>query len=156
MIIRNATNNDIKYILKIIDENYKKYGDKINLKKYDNDLNNINESYFNKNGKFWVIELNKNIIGCNAVIPIDSNTLEMKRIYIKKNFRRKKFGQKILNKAQNFAFNNNYKKIILWSDSRYKNAHNFFCKNGFIYKKNRIMNDADNKYRALLFEKKLK
>ena len=50
-----------------------------------------------------------------------------------KSERRKGLARKLVLKAERYAKKNNYKKLILWSDTRFKEAHRMYL--DFNYKK---------------------
>ena len=53
-----------------------------------------------------------------------------------KNERRKGIARKLVLKAEKYAKKNNYKKIVLWSDTRFKEAHRMYL--NLNYKKSPI------------------
>jgi N-acetylglutamate synthase-like GNAT family acetyltransferase len=155
-IIRKANNNDLPKIINIINKHYQKYGDFVNLNKYDKDLKDIEKNYFQQKGCFWIAQLNNNIIGTIALQPLDSSIAEIKRVYVREAYHGTIISHKLMQKVLNFAIDNHYQKVILWSDSRYKRAHNFFLKYKFIPLKKQKFYDADKPYTSILFELKLK
>ena len=131
--LRYARNKDAKGLIKLIDTCFREYPNCI--LDVDNEmieLKNIYSYFKKKDGHFWVIEKNKSIIGSMGVAPYKNN-LELHKIYIIKNERRKGLASKLVLKAERYAKKNNYKKIILWSDTRFKEAHRMYL--DFKYKK---------------------
>lgn len=153
--IRAATNDDLNGIIQIIDNHYKKYNDFVNLNFYDKDLNDLDKNYFHKNGFFWVACHESKIIAFIAFIPKDDNICEVKRVYTDPLFHGTEISYALMKNLICFIKTKNYKKIILWSDTRYTKSHLFFIKNGFKKIKTQEFFDADNAYRAILFEKNL-
>ena len=89
-----------------------------------------------------------------GVAPLKRN-LELHKVYITKKERRKGLARKLVLKAEKFAKKNNFEKIILWSDTRFKEAHRMYL--NFNYKKlskTRKLFDI-SKTTEFCFEKKL-
>ena len=155
LILRYARNKDAHGLIKLIDTCFKEYPNCIlDVENEMIELKNI-YSYFKKNnGNFWVLEKNKQIIGSMGIAPNRKN-LELHKVYVSKNERRKGFARNFINKAERYAKKNNFKKIILWSDTRFKEAHRMYI--DFNYKKlnkTRKLYDISNTI-EFCFEKKI-
>jgi putative acetyltransferase len=61
---------------------------------------------------------------------VDNRTCEIKRIYVRKDFRGRGFGSALLLQALKFA-EENYSTVVLKTDARLKDAINLYRKNGF-------------------------
>jgi len=132
-ILRYARNKDAKGLIKLIDSCFKEYPNCIlDVENEMIELKNIYSYFKNKNGNFWVIEKNKKIIGSMGIAPNKKN-LELHKVYISKSERRKGLARKLVLKAERYAKKNNYKKLILWSDTRFKEAHRMYL--DFNYRK---------------------
>ncbi len=147
--IKTAKNTDLQYIIEIIKEHYADYGDSFNLEKFDSDLKDIEQSYFAKNGYFWIAEDNNKVVGIIAITPIDDKTGEIKRFYVCKKLRRQGIGKQLLNVCLEYAQKQGFHEIILWTDIRYKEAQAFYLKNGFELVDKKIFFDADKPWTAL-------
>ena len=66
----------------------------------------------------------------SAVRRIDNNRCEIKRIYVRKDFRDRGFGRKLFLKALEFA-RQNYSIAVLKTDSKLTDAIGLYLKNGF-------------------------
>ncbi len=154
MKIIKATKKHIPKIISLIDAIYQEYGYRVNTNKYDRDLLDIEKFYFQKKGQFWILVNKKEIIGTIAIKP-ENNTIIIKRFYLHKKFRGTGLADKLFAKAIKYAKKQGYEKIILFSDTKFKRAHNFYKKKNFnciaVIKKN----DADIPYSECLFYSKI-
>ncbi|MDF1534844.1 MAG: GNAT family N-acetyltransferase [Methanosarcinaceae archaeon] len=96
----------------------------------DFDLDDINIQYLQSGGVFYVGLVDGKIIGTSAVKIIDDNKCEIKRIYIRKEFRNMGFGRELLLKALGFA-ERNYSIAVLKTDAELTDAIQLYLKNGF-------------------------
>ncbi|HEY7569870.1 MAG TPA: GNAT family N-acetyltransferase [Nitrososphaeraceae archaeon] len=93
------------------------------------------------------------IVGTTAVRNLDEfeYTCELKRMYVSINFRRLGLGQKLLDKALDFAINCGYSRMVLDSSRTLYAARSLYLKNGFV-----DVPRYNNNYRADVFmEKKI-
>ncbi len=141
--IRIAKNSDLSEVIDIIKDHYADFNDSFNLEKFDSDLKDIEQSYFAKNGYFWIAEDNNKVVGIIAITPINDKTGEIKRFYVRKKFRRQGIGKQLLNVCLEYAQKQGFQKIILWTDIRYKEAQAFYLKNGFEPADKKMFFDAD-------------
>jgi putative acetyltransferase len=74
--------------------------------------------------------MNGDIIGTSAVRKIDKSKCEIKRIYLKKEFRGRGFGRELFFKALEYA-EENYPTVVLKTDAGLKDSINMYLKNGF-------------------------
>ena len=132
-ILRYARNKDANGIIKLIDSCFKEYPNCfLDVDNEMTELKKIYSHFKNKNGYFWVIEKNNKIIGSMGVAPNKKN-LELHKVYITRSERRKGLARKLVLKAERYAKKNKFKKIILWSDTRFKEAHRMYL--DFNYRK---------------------
>src|SRR6266540_2853768 len=121
----------------------------LDFDKLDSDLAQI-EYHYNVTGGgcFWVSELSekrgvdkrenkKRIVGTTAIRKLDQfdpeMTAELKRMYVSKEYRGLGIGQRMLNRAIDFAKKFGYSRILLDSSHSLIPAGRLYFKNGFIY-----------------------
>lgn len=78
-----------------------------------------------------VIFENTKAIGCGALKPFDSNTLEIKRMYVEPNNRGKGIGSKLLTELEQWAYDLNYSTCILETGKRQTEAIALYKKNNY-------------------------
>ncbi|MBR6078884.1 MAG: GNAT family N-acetyltransferase [Treponema sp.] len=83
--------------------------------------------------RFYCMLYENKVIGTVALRKIDSITMELKALYLVKDFRGRGLGHKLLKTAITEARNLGYKNLILDSMSKYKDAIRLYEKFGFKY-----------------------
>lgn len=124
MKIREYKDKDKKRVIKTIKEVlyeiFKQKPTKID------DLNNIKKNF----DIFYVVEDNHKIIGTIGLQKHKDKIARLKRLYLKKEYRGKGIGEKLLNRIINFA-KLKYNKIILSTYPEMERAILLYKKNGF-------------------------
>ena len=92
-------------------------------------LENINE-YF-KSGYFLVAEYQNEVIGSLGVVPESNSELRLKRMSVKKEFRRQGIAKNLLERIEKWALKHNFKEIILGTSEIQKDATRFWVDSGF-------------------------
>jgi ribosomal protein S18 acetylase RimI-like enzyme len=157
----NDSDNVKEFISNIIVNEFKF---KLEFDTLDSDILAIDKIYnrFNR-GCMWIAEtfvddFNSNmqvqkIVGTTAVRNLDQfpHTCELKRMYISTDFRLLGLGQKLLDRAIDFAVNCGYSRMVLDSSRTLYAARSLYLKNGFV-----DIPRYNENYRADVFmEKKL-
>lgn len=92
------------------DENFKKY---LEIQNYDKEVENLEEKYGLPYGRLYILYFDKNVAGCVGLKKIDEKSCELKRLYIRDEFRGKKLGEKLVEKIIKDAKEIGYKYILL-------------------------------------------
>ena len=117
----------------------------------ESDLGHIDE-YF-KNGIFFVAEYKNEIVGSLGAIPETSYELRLKRMSVKKEYRRQGIAKNLLEKIEIWALNNNFNEIILGTSEIQKDAVRFWAASGFkLIKKEKLQ---DTEFFGLSFKKQI-
>ena len=75
---------------------------------------NILEEYIFNGGNFWLaIDNDNNVIGTIGGKALDERTLEIKRVYCKKDFRGMGISQKMFNVLETFAIEKGFESLFL-------------------------------------------
>ncbi|AKB71870.1 GNAT family N-acetyltransferase [Methanosarcina mazei] len=98
----------------------------------DADLKDINSYYLSKDGAFFVGIDNGRVVGTAGVRKLEENMCEIRRIYLKKEYRGKGNGEKLFLAALNFA-EKNCAGALLKTDPALKKAINMYLKHGFSF-----------------------
>jgi len=96
----------------------------------DSDLDDICGYYIDNGGMFYIGTINGVVVGTGAVRRINSKKCEIKRIYVKQEFRGRGFGEKLFLKALEFA-RIHYYMVTLKTDRTLIEAINLYQKHGF-------------------------
>ena len=100
----------------------------------DADLKDIKEYYFSKGGTFLVGIADGKVVGTAGVRKVNENLCEIRRIYLKKEFRDKGYGKQLFEAALDFA-EKTCPAVILKTDSTLTKAINMYLKHGFNFQK---------------------
>jgi len=143
MKIRAVTNIDIPQVIKLVTDIWAEYDCVLNTKIEEKYLLAPDEYFRAKEGGFWVAENNKKIVATVAVQMLDEKTAELKSLYVHKDFRREGLGQKLTEFTVLFAKAKTRNEIILWSDTRFTNAHRLYERLGFKRVSSRELDDLN-------------
>ena len=80
---------------------------------------------------FYCLTCQDKVIGTVALKKINDDTVELKAMYLDRDFRGRGFGRLMLDKVTDEARNRGYKSIVLDSMSRYKDALRLYENAGF-------------------------
>lgn len=132
-IIRPAKNEDILSIKNVVFGVLQEYKLKPSETGKDNDLNDIEQSYFSNDGYFGVVvNINSNeIVGTFGLFAISKDVCELRKMYLLKQVRGKGLGRCILTYAIELAKEKHYTKIVLETISPLKEAISLYKQNGF-------------------------
>jgi ribosomal protein S18 acetylase RimI-like enzyme len=95
------------------------------------DLMSITTEYLERSGEFIIAEINGAIVGYGGYLPVDSRTIEIRRMRIDPEWQRQGIGTSILNTLISNAKRRGYHKVVLSTDIRMKAAIALYLKAGF-------------------------
>lgn len=91
-----------------------------------------NGVYVRKGGNMWIaLNNNKEIIGTIAMYKHDKETAELKRLYVREDYRGKGVSKELYKKVIKYCKENEFKKIFLGTYNKLERAIQFYLKNGF-------------------------
>ncbi|HRV54977.1 MAG TPA: GNAT family N-acetyltransferase [Mangrovimonas sp.] len=101
---------------------------------FDEEVLSKPEKYIiNKGGLIFFAFLGNDVIGTVALMPtLEPNTYELTKMAVSPNYRGYKIGQKLMRHCINFAKKNEYKTLLLYSNTKLENAIYIYKKYGFI------------------------
>ena len=144
MKIRSVNEPDILPIIKLITDVWAEYDCPLEIGDEEKHLLAPGDYFRARNGEFWVVENNNEIIGTVAVMFVNAETAELKSLYVRRDYRRKGLGADLTELVIKFARAKDAKEIILWSDTRFTKAHRLYEKLGFEKVGERELNDLNN------------
>ena len=96
-VFREAVSRDSKAVFGIVDSVLREYGLEPDPLGTDADLADLEASYSKRGGVFRVIEsADKIIVGCGGLFPVDSTTVELRKMYLLPEARGRGLGKKLL------------------------------------------------------------
>ncbi|MFC2083506.1 GNAT family N-acetyltransferase [Bacteroidota bacterium] len=130
--IRRAGNSDIPKIKELIFSILEEYGLKSDPTGTDRDLSNIEKHYLQRNGIFDILLNNENlIIATTALYKTNSDTCELRKMYLLKQYRGQDLGKYLLEHSLKRAVKLGFKKVILETTSVLKEAIELYKSYGF-------------------------
>lgn len=142
-LLRTVENEDVPSILELIDGVYAEYGCKLDAEREERHLLNPG-AYFRLNGgEFWVVEEDGKIRATVAV-ELHADASELKSLYVHSSLRKQGWGRKLTNLAIEHARKRGLRRMLLWSDTRFADAHRLYRSMGFRECGYRELNDSNN------------
>ena len=95
-------------------------------------LNNPKSKIFDPGGHIIMVELNSKVIGTFTFIKIEDCVFEFSKMTINSIYRGQGYGNSIMKYAISFAKKNEWKKIVLYSNTKLENSIHLYYKYGFL------------------------
>lgn len=91
-----------------------------------------NYEYIENGGGFWIaLDEEENIIGTIALRKHSNKEGEIKKLYVREDYRGKGVSMELYNKAKENSANSNFNRIFLGTNDKLERAINFYLKRGF-------------------------
>ncbi len=129
--VRHYRPEDHPTIVHIIKSIYDDFSYTMDFERFDRDLVDIDSTYRDSGGEFWVVDDGGEVSGATGVLPLDGETCELKRLYVDKGKWGRGFGSTLIKTVISWARDNGYPRVVLWSDVLFENAHRLYVKHGF-------------------------
>ena len=110
------------------DNTFKEYLEK---QHFGQEVNHLKEKYGKPYGRLYIAFYNGNVAGCIGLKQIDNENSEMKRLFVKPEFRGKHIGNILAEKVINEAKEIGYKSILLDTFPFLESAIKMYKKMGF-------------------------
>ena len=110
------------------DEDFAKY---LKLQDYESELENLDIKYGPPKGRLYLATVEGEVAGCIALKYIDEKTCELKRLYVKPEFRGNKIADALVDQIIDDAKKIGYKKIQLDTLPFLKSAIHLYERYGF-------------------------
>ena len=94
-------------------------------------LDNCQSAIIDKEGYIFTALWNQQPAGCFAFLKVDEGIYELGKMAVSKAYQGLQIGQKMLAFAKDFAKNQNWSKIILYSNTKLDTALHIYKKYGF-------------------------
>jgi putative acetyltransferase len=114
----------------------------------DADLGDIEQSYFERGGAFFVLEdRDGSIVGAYGLYPVENKTCELRKMYLHRSHRGKGLGKFLLDSALAQAKKLGFTKVTLETASVLKEAIALYESYGFVeYKPDHMSRRCDQAY----------
>ncbi len=98
--LRLANNKDCEKVTELVFGILEEYNLKPAPASTDTDIKDIEKSYFERGGSFYVLEeKDGSIIGAYGLYPVDKATCELRKMYLHRSYRGKGLGKLLLEDA---------------------------------------------------------
>ena len=146
--LRLANNKDREKVTNLVYSILNEYNLKADPECTDADLKDIENSYFEKGGTFYVLEeRDGSIIGAYGLCPVGQQTCELRKMYLHSAYRGKGLGKFLMESALAKAKQMKFKKIVLETASVLKEAICLYKSYGFVeYQPKRLSSRCDQAY----------
>jgi putative acetyltransferase len=146
--LRPANNKDCEKIANLVYDVLKEYNLKPDPEATDADLKDVEHSYFERGGTFYVLEAKDgSIVGAYGLYPAEKKTCELRKMYLHIAYRGKGLGKFLLDSALSEARQLGFKRIILETASVLKEAISLYKSYGFIeYKPRHLSSRCDQAF----------
>lgn len=141
--LRPTMPEDVPGILKLISEVYAEYGCVLDAEGEEHHLLEPGPYFRAHGGEFWVVE-EEGTIRATAAVLLHEDSGELKTLYVHTSLRRQGWGRRLTSLAIDYARAAGKRKLILWSDTRFLNAHRLYRKMGFREMGIRDLKDSNN------------
>ena len=141
--LRPTVPEDVPGILALIGKIYNEYDCVLNAEKEERHLLEPGPYFRAHGGEFWVVEEGGRILATVAVM-LDEDTGELKSLYVDSSLRRQGWGRRLTMLAIAYARDSGRRKMILWSDTRFLDAHRLYRSMGFHEMGVRELHDSNN------------
>ena len=94
-------------------------------------LGNCKEEIIDKGGYIFFALYKSDVVGTMALMPREEGVYELNKMAVRKDLRGKGIGHQLINFIIHYAKENNYKSLILYSNSVLKNSIHLYNKFGF-------------------------
>lgn len=110
------------------DANFEEY---LKIQNYDAEVEHLNDKYGQPDGRLYLLVVDGSAAGCIGLRKIDDAACEMKRLYVKPEFRGHHFAEHLVTKIIGDAKTIGYQKMLLDTLPFLQNAIRLYKKLGF-------------------------
>jgi ribosomal protein S18 acetylase RimI-like enzyme len=141
--LRPTVPEDAPGILSLISEVYAEYDCVLYAETEERHLLEPGPYFRKYGGEFWVVE-EDGTVRATAAVMLHEDSAELKTLYVHPSLRRQGWGRKLTTLAIAYARAAGKRKMILWSDTRFTDAHRLYRNLGFTEMGIRDLNDSNN------------
>lgn len=95
-------------------------------------LGNPEKYIIGPGGMIFFVKEENEIIGCVALMKMETGVFELTKMAVKPAHRGKKIGQKLMQHTLDFAKDQGWQKLIIYSNRKLENAIHLYKKYGFV------------------------
>ncbi|MCF2672146.1 GNAT family N-acetyltransferase [Fusobacterium varium] len=126
-----AAYNDLENIKLLFNEYTTILGVNLTFQGYDEEIKNLPGKYALPYGRLYIAYYNNKAAGCIALRKFENDGCEMKRLFVRPEYRHLKIGKKLVDKIIEDARELKYKYMVLDTLSNLHEAVSLYRKSGF-------------------------
>lgn len=89
-------------------------------------------AYDTVGGRFWVVTVDGDVVACVGLKSVAADVVELKSLYVAAKARRQGLGELLTDLVEQEAQARGARRIELWSDSRFADAHRLYARLGYV------------------------
>ena len=152
-MISPATSEDAAGVIALIGRVFAEYGWIWQPPTEVPDLFDFAAHYEGDRGGFWVARADERVVASVGVERLDSDTAELHRLYVDREWRRRGLGDALVQSALQWCRARGVGRLVLWSDTRFGNSHRLYTRLGFRRQGERTVEGDINDSREYRFER---
>jgi N-acetylglutamate synthase-like GNAT family acetyltransferase len=117
------------------------------------DLLDFPRHYEPPGGAFFVIRQAGGVVGSVGVERLEGTVAELHRLYLAPRLRGQGHGQALVEEILVWCRHQNITQLVLWSDTRFRDAHRLYVRMGFAQSGERVLPNDVNQTREYRFER---
>ena len=148
-----ANRADAHAVIALIGRVYAEYGFMYDPALEVPDLLNFAAHYEAPRGTFFVVRCGHRVVGSVGAERLDSSSAELHRLYLEADLRGRGMGRALVEAVIDWCRSQAICRLILWSDTRFEQAHRLYMRMGFRRSGERELAGDANQTREYLFER---
>jgi GNAT superfamily N-acetyltransferase len=148
-----ATRADAPGVIALIGRVYAEYGFTYDPVTEVPDLLRFEAHYEAPRGTFFVVRRDNRIVGSVGAERLEPDTAELHRLYLEADLRGRGTGRALVEAVIDWCRSQAISRLILWSDTRFEQAHRLYTRMGFQRTGERELTGDVNQTREYLFER---
>ena len=131
---RPVSDTDAEDLIALVGDSYAEYpGCILDLDDLDRDLLQPATAIERVSGRWWVVEDDGRVVGSIAASDIgDQHDVELKRLYVASTHRRRGVAAHLVAEVEAHARRLGARRVVLWTDSRFTQAHRLYQRLGYL------------------------
>lgn len=109
------------------------------------EIDRIDQYYGDRNGQFWVALEEDKVVGMFGLESSGPNAMELRRMYVDPDYRRRGIAQMMLHQAESYCRENQKPRLDLSTSEIQSDAISFYQSVGYELVREEVANEASNK-----------